>query len=189
MEPVGLDTTRPSATNVARCDASMVTSIRTTRASDPRAMTMSLSAVKVRSEVRPPGRMAPASPIRSLTVNAPSTSWARTGSSWCASALDRKPTLPRLIPRIGTSTTATACAARRKVPSPPSTTSTSVVGSCATSSAVSPAWAAQWSILCAAHQAAARSRRPAAASLVGLYAKPMRRTVTMPPSMPIRPPR
>ena len=46
-----------------------------------------------------------------------------TASSSSASAFDRKPTLPRLMPRIGTSTSATARAARRNVPSPPSTTS------------------------------------------------------------------
>ena len=43
-----------------------------------------------------------------------------------ASAFDRKPTLPRLMPEIGTSTSATAWAARRNVPSPPSTTRASV---------------------------------------------------------------
>ena len=46
-----------------------------------------------------------------------------------ASAFDRKPTLPRLMPSSGTSTSATARAARRNVPSPPSTTRTSVDGS------------------------------------------------------------
>ena len=46
-----------------------------------------------------------------------------------ASTRDRNPTLPRLTPRIGTSTSTTARAASRKVPSPPRTTSTSVVGS------------------------------------------------------------
>ena len=59
----------------------------------------------------------------------PSTILARTASSSPASAFERKPTLPRLMPRIGTSTSATARTARRNVPSPPSTTSASVVGS------------------------------------------------------------
>ena len=45
-----------------------------------------------------------------------------------ASAFDRKPTLPRLMPMSGTSTSVTAIAARRNVPSPPRTTRTSVVG-------------------------------------------------------------
>ena len=63
---------------------------------------------------------------------------ASTASSSPASAFDRKPTLPRLMPRIGTSTSATASAARRNVPSPPSTTRTSVVGSSRTRAAVSP---------------------------------------------------
>ena len=48
-----------------------------------------------------------------------------------ASTFERKPTLPRLTPSSGTSTSVTARAARRNVPSPPRTTRTSVVGSSA----------------------------------------------------------
>ena len=50
--------------NVARCDSSMDTDIRTTRASEPRAMTKSLRAVNVRGAGRPAGRIAPTRPIR-----------------------------------------------------------------------------------------------------------------------------
>ena len=68
MDPVGLATTRPSATNVARWDSSMVTSSRTTRASEPRATTMSLRAVNCVPPGRPAGRMDPARAIRSRMV-------------------------------------------------------------------------------------------------------------------------
>ena len=64
-------------------------------------------AALVRSACRRAGS-APSSPIRSSIVNRPATILARTSSSSPASAFDRKPTLPRLMPRIGTSTSATA---------------------------------------------------------------------------------
>ena len=96
---------------------------------------MSLSAkcrVVVRSAV-PSRRIRPSSAIRSSIGNRRRRSWPSTASSSPASAFDRKPTLPRLMPRIGTSTSATARTARRNVPSPPRTTSASVVGSSRTS--------------------------------------------------------
>src|SRR5450756_1534997 len=55
VEPVGLATTSPSAMYVARCDGPMSTSSRTTRASEPRATTTSLSATNVRRGAPPPG--------------------------------------------------------------------------------------------------------------------------------------
>ena len=66
-------------------------------------------------------RIRPSMTMRSSKVNSPAAIRSSTVSRSLASAFDRKPTLPRLMPRIGTSTSATARAARRNVPSPPST--------------------------------------------------------------------
>ncbi len=80
------------------------------------------------------------------------------------------------MPTSGTSTSATARAARRNVPSPPSTTSASVPSSACTRLSWSPASTAQAAIPCAAHQAKARADSATASSLVGLKANPIRRT-------------
>ena len=69
----------------------------------------------------------PRAPSASSIANSPATSLASTASSSFASTFERKPTLPRLMPSSGTSTSITARAARRNVPSPPRTTRTSVV--------------------------------------------------------------
>ena len=61
------------------------------------------------------------------------------------------------MPRSGTSTSATARAARRNVPSPPSTTRTSVVGSSRTRAAVSPDGRCHSSMPRTWHQPAARA--------------------------------
>ena len=112
----------------------MLTSSRHTRASDPRAMTMSFRA-KCRSPLSasvpaPPSRMIrPSIARRSSRRNSPAAMYSSRGSRSAASAFERKPTLPRLMPISGTSTSATARAARRNVPSPPRTTRASVVGS------------------------------------------------------------
>ena len=117
--------------NVARCESSMLTSSRQTRASAPRAITMSLSAIMPfrRSRRRRRGGSVPRAPSAPRAGSAPSAIRARTASSSSASTFDRKPILPRFTPSSGTSTSATARAARRNVPSPPSTNSTSVFGS------------------------------------------------------------
>ena len=85
-----------------------------------------------------------------------------------ASAFDRKPTLPRLMPMSGTSTSVTAIAARRNVPSPPSTTRMSVVGSSRTRAAVSPEGSCHSPMPRIWHQPAARALSSTAASIVGL---------------------
>ena len=110
--------------NVARCVSSIETSSRHTRASEPRATTMSLRAMCWSASPAPPPaarRIRPSMTMRSSKVNSPAAIRSSTVSRSLASAFERKPTLPRLMPRIGTSTSATARAARRNVPSPPST--------------------------------------------------------------------
>src|SRR5688500_18243007 len=108
---------------VARWDGPMLTSRWQTRASAPRAMTMSFSALWTEPGPRPAGRIRPSRTIRSSTVYWPAASFASTASSSFDSAFERNSTLPRLIPRIGTSTALPPPAAgvlpRGQLPTPP----------------------------------------------------------------------
>ena len=157
----------------------MLTSSRTTRASEPRATTTSLSAVNVPSGVRPAWQdLRRSSAIRSPIANAPASSFSSTRLELVRLGLRQEADLAEvdaedrhvdLGDRLrGAQERAVAAehdegVGRRQL-------ATSV-------SAVSPAGAAQCSSPCIRHQPAARSRSSSAASLVGLYAKPIRVTV------------
>ena len=165
--------------NVARCESSIATSSRTTRASEPRAMTMSLSA-RERSSASPAGRAgrirarrAPSAPRRRSGRR---RSWPSTGSSSSVSAFDRKPTLPRLMPRIGTSTSATGPdrAQERAVAAEHDAARRSSGAPSQQRSQVARPGRPTGRRRASRHQPAARSRSSTASSLVGLYAKPIR---------------
>ena len=98
----GSTTTRPSAMNVARWVSSIATSSRQTRASEPRATTMSLRAKWRVCVDRAAAAQDQALERHPLVDREPAgDDLAEDGSSSPASAFDRKPTLPRLTPRIG----------------------------------------------------------------------------------------
>ena len=141
----------------------MLVSSRTTRASEPRAITTSLSA-RSRSPLigsLPPRRIRPSSAMRgSSVVPARDEQRRATRSSSLASTFDRKPTLPTLMPSRGTSSSMTARAARRNVPSPPRTTRTSVLGSSRWSASRSAAW--RRPVVDPVHRPPSRRRAPGA---------------------------
>ena len=117
---------------VARCDGPISTSMRQTRTSDAAG-----HGDLVEGEEGLAGLAAPARMDRGLqghSILQARTRPRRAGPARppdpSVSTFERKPTLPRFTPSSGTSTSATARAARRNVPSPPRTTSASVPGSC-----------------------------------------------------------
>jgi len=98
------------------------TSMRQTRASEPRATAISFSAKNVSpASSRPPGWIVAWSAIRSSILKSPSTSWARTASRPCVST-SRENRPCQGSPEQRHIDIGHARAARRKVPSPPRTT-------------------------------------------------------------------
>ena len=124
VEPVGVDTTTPSARRVQISPSPRVNSKAASRAMAPRLTTASLTAVVVKT-VDAPRITATSRRMRRATVNSPRNSSVNRSRQSSRPAVVIKPTRPRLMPKSGTPSAPPCLAAESMVPSPPSTRASS----------------------------------------------------------------